>query len=305
MTDDDGRRGPWRVARVESGMHAPRFDARHVIRSLLALCTLVPAMVAAQQAAGGVGQPVVDSGAVRAVRAAAGMGRGYLFGSNATIAMERPAPQPPLVDTVTTLARLGVTLEPGVDGGAVAALFFDSLVVRSTGLVRRPATAALAGESMRVRLDDGRVARVVPADGRSACDGEAPLAALLAELVPAVRSMDPGASWSDTTTVLACRTGVPVTVTTVWRYTVRDESGPALALQRDGTVAIAGEATIREQRLVMSGAGTTTGTITVDRTTRALRTLRATGTTTFEITNGQQSRRFTQVVVDEVRLLSP
>lgn len=284
-----------------------RLALRLAIRSLLAGSFIVPVVAAAQQPGGGAGQAAVDSAAVRAVRAAAGMGRGYLFGSIATIAMERPAPQPPLVDTVTTLARLGVTMVPGADGAqdALAVLSFDSLVVKSTGLVRRPATAALAGESVRVRVEDGRVARVVPADGRSACDGEAPLAGLLAELVPAVRASEPGATWSDTTSVLTCRAGVPVTVTTAWRYTVRDETGPALALQREGVVTIAGEATLEDQRLVMTGTGSTSGTITVDRGTRALRTLRATGTTTFEITNGQQSRRFTQVVTDEVRLATP
>ena len=248
--------------------------------------------------------PAIDSAAVRAVQAARVTGRGYLFGSSAIVAMERPAPQGALVDTVTTLARLGVTLVPSADGASdqVAVLAFDSLVVRSTGLVRRPATAALAGESMRVRLEGGRVARVAPADGRSACDGEAPLASLLAELVPAVRGDRPGDSWSDTTTVLACRAGVPVTVTTAWRYTVKDETGPALALAREGTITLAADAPVKDQRLLLTGAGTSTGTITVDRGTRALRTLRATSVVTFELTNGQQSRRFTQTVADEVRL---
>ena len=252
----------------------------------------------------GAQQPVVDSVAVRAVQAARVAGRSYLFGSSAIVAMERPAPQAALVDTVTTLAKLGVTVVPGDEGASdqVAALAYDSLVVRSTGLVRRPATAAMAGESLRVRLEGGRVARVAPADGRSACDAEAPLAGLLAELVPAVRDDAPGATWEDTTTVLACRAGVPVTVTTVWRYRVKDETGPAIALEREGTIVLAADAAVKDQRLVLTGSGTSSGTITVDRVTRAVRTLRATSVVRFELTNGQQSRRFTQTVADEVRL---
>ncbi len=248
---------------------------------------------------------VVDSAAVRAIREARLVGRAYLFGSTATVAMERAAPEPPLVDTLVTLATIGVTLVPGEDGArdAIAVLHYDSLVVRSTGLVRRPPTAPMAGESMRVRLDDGRVARVAWADGRSACDAEAPLASMLAELVPAVRSIEPGATWSDTTTVLACRAGVPVTVTTVWRYTVRDESGPAVGLTREGTITVAADAAVRDQRLVLAGTGSSTGAVTVDRATRAVRTVRATSATVFEIGNGQQVRRFTQVVSDEVRLV--
>jgi hypothetical protein len=256
------------------------------------------------QATPAVTVPVVDSAAVRAIREARSAGRAYLFGSVATVAMERAAPELPLVDTVTTLATLGVTLVPGADGArdAIAVLSYDSLVVKSTGLVRRPSSSPLAGESMRVRLDDGRVARVAWADGRSGCDSEAPLAGMLAELVPAVRSIDPGASWSDTTSVVACRAGVPVTVTTVWRYTVRDETGPAVGITRDGTIAVSADAAVKDQRLVLSGTGSSTGAITVDRVTRAVRTVRATSAVVFEIGNGQQVRRFTQIVSDEVRL---
>ncbi|MCU0625863.1 MAG: hypothetical protein MUF21_05155 [Gemmatimonadaceae bacterium] len=301
-----------RSCRAAPGTHRTSVGAPTVLARVVALgaVALVAHALPAQTTtvANGAAPPVlVDSSAVRAVRAATAAGRGYLFGSSAVIAMERTAPELPLVDTVTTLARLGVVMVPGADGAqdAVATLVYDSLVVRSTGLVRRPVTAPLAGESMRVRVVDGRVPVVAPADGRSACDGEAPLAGLLAELVPAVRATEPGATWDDTTTVVACRAGVPVTVTTVWRYTVRDESGPALALDRSATITIAGDVAIRDQRLVLAGTGTSAGTVTVDRTTRALRTLRATTTLQFEIGNGQQLRRFTQAVADEIRLASP
>ena len=285
-----------------------RLEAGRVTRTLRRTVVLGvltgAALTLGAQATPAVVVPVVDSAAVRAIREARSQGRAYLFGSVATVAMERAAPEVPLVDTVTTLAMLGVTLVPGAEGtrDAIAVLSYDSLVVRSTGLVRRPAASPLAGESMRVRLDDGRVARVAWADGRSGCDAEAPLAGMLAELVPAVRSIEAGASWSDTTTVVACRAGVPVTVTTVWRFSVRDETGPAVGITRDGTITVSADAAVKDQRLVLAGTGSTTGAITVDRATRAVRTVRATSAVVFEIGNGQQLRRFTQIVSDEVRL---
>jgi len=224
----------------------------------------------------------------------------YRVTSTAVLSLDR-APQPPLVDTVTTGSLLTVAVSRAAD--TIATLSIDSLQVVSTGMIRRAADAFSRGISVSALLQNGRPRTT--GDSASACTAERPLAGLLPELLPMLPTpLRADQQWSDTLTVTTCRVGLPVTSVTIVNFrTLTGMDSSSVLLERRATIRANGAATIREQTVTLSGTGTSEALGVVLVATRQLQSLRATQRLEFQITNGQQTRRMVQQITDTVSLV--
>jgi hypothetical protein len=216
------------------------------------------------------------------------------------IALERVG-QSPLVDTVTTSSLVTITLTAVAD--TVATMSVDSLQVASTGMVRRASDALTRGVSALVVLSGGRPR--ITGDSATACAAERPLAGLLPELLPLLPvPLIPDAQWSDTLSVTTCRAGLPVTTVTMVTYRLlTGMDSTSMLLERHAVIRAAGGATLREQQVTLSGSGTSESLAVVLVSARRLQSWRGTQSLDLELTNGQQTRRFTQRLLDSAVLL--
>ncbi len=224
----------------------------------------------------------------------------YRVTSSSVIALDK-APQPPLVDTVTTTMLLKIDISAGKD--TVATLSIDSLVLTSTGMVRRTADAFSQGISVSALLSNGRPR--VTGDSASACLAERPMAGFLPELLPLLPTpLRPDQQWSDTLSVTTCRAGLPVTMETIAVYrTVTGIDSLSLVLERRSAIRVSGSSVLRQQVVTLSGTGTSESLSVVALGTRQIQSWRATQTLEFQLTNGQQSRRLSQLLTDTAAIV--
>lgn len=236
-----------------------------------------------------------------AVSPARAQGGRYRVTSTAVVGLDRGAGQAPLVDTISTSSLLSVAVS--VVGDTVATLSVDSLQVVSTGMVKRAPDAATKAVSVVAVLTSGRPR--VTGDSATACASERPLAGLLPELLPLLPvPMVAEAQWSDTVVVTTCRAGLPVTTVTVANYRLlTGMDSTSLLLERRAVIRASGEATVREQRVTLTGSGTSESLGVVLVATRQLQSWRGTQVLELELGNGQQVRRVVQQLTDSARLL--
>ena len=221
----------------------------------------------------------------------------YRVTSTSVLSLDR-AQQAPLVDTVVTTALLLISRNAAPD--SMATMSLDSLVVVSTGMIRRPPDAFSKGLSIVARLESGRPR--VTGDSASACAVERPLAGLLPELLPLlpvpVRAEQ---QWSDTLTVTTCRAGLPVTTVTIANYrTLTGMDSSSVLLERHAVIRANGAATIRQQAVSLSGSGTSESLAVVLLGARRIQSWRGTQSLEVQLTNGQQTRRMVQQLTDSV-----
>ncbi len=224
----------------------------------------------------------------------------YRVTSTSVLALDK-TPQPPLVDTVTTALLLRIDISAGTD--TVATMSIDSLVVASTGMVRRPADAFSQGISVSALLSNGRP--LVTGDSASACLAERPLAGLLPELLPLLPTpLRPEQQWSDTLSVTTCRAGLPVTLHTIAVYrTLTGIDSTSLLIERRAVIRAGGSSVLRQQQVTLSGTGTSESLSVVTLGTRQIQSWRGTQALEFQLTNGQQTRRLSQQVTDTAALI--
>ncbi len=224
----------------------------------------------------------------------------YRVTSSSVIALDK-APQPPLVDTVTASMLLKIDISSGTD--TVAVLSIDSLVLASTGMVRRTADAFSQGISVSALLSNGRPR--VTGDSASACQAERPMAGLLPELLPLLPTpLRPEQQWSDTLTVTTCRAGLPVTMETIAVYrTLTGIDSTSVLLERRAAIQVGGSSMLRQQQVTLSGTGTSESLSVVALSTRQIQSWRGTQTLEFQLTNGQQIRRLSQLLTDTATIV--
>ncbi len=224
----------------------------------------------------------------------------YRVTSSSVIALDK-APQSPLVDSVTTSLLLKIDISAGRD--TVATMSIDSLVLASTGMVRRAADAFSQGISVSALLSNGRPR--ITGDSASACLAERPMAGLLPELLPLLPSpLRPDQQWSDTLTVTTCRAGLPVTMETIAVYrTLSGIDSASVLLERRATIRVGGASVIRQQAVSLSGTGTSESLSVVALNTRQIQSWRGTQSLEIQLTNGQQIRRLSQQVTDTATLI--
>lgn len=234
------------------------------------------------------------------LRAQGAPGARYRVTSSAVVGLDR-AGQAPLVDTIATSALLSIAVS--VTGDTVATMLVDSLQVTSTGLVKRAPDAATKAVSVVALLSAGRPR--VTGDSASACASERPLAGLLPELLPLLpQVMAAESQWSDTLVVTTCRAGLPVTTVTVANYRLlTGMDSTSLLLERRAVIRASGEAVVREQRVTLTGSGTSESLGVVLLPARRLQSWRGTQSLELELSNGQQVRRLVQQLTDSATLL--
>lgn len=224
----------------------------------------------------------------------------YRMASTAVISLDRK-PQPALVDTITTTSLLSIEVSAGTD--TVATLTIDSLLLVSTGMIRRAPDAFARGISVSALLHDGRPR--ITGDSASACTAERPLAGVLPDLLPLLPSpLRADQQWSDTLTVTTCRAGLPVTTVTIATYrTLTGIDSTTLLLERRAAIRAAGTAVIRTQTVTLNGTGTSESLAVVVVASRHIQSWRGTQQLDLQLTNGQQTRRMTQLLTDSATLL--
>jgi hypothetical protein len=219
----------------------------------------------------------------------------YRVTSTSVLSLDR-APQPALVDTVVTTSLLTIGISAGTD--TMATLSLDSLLVNSTGMIRRTADAFSHGISLSALLHDGRPR--ITGDSATACAAERPLAGLLPELLPLLPTpLRAEQQWSDTLTVSTCRAGLAVTTVTIAAYrTLTGMDSTTVLLERRAVINASGSAMIRQQSVVLTGSGTSESLGVVQVDSRRIQSWRATQTLEIQLTNGQQTRRMIQQITD-------
>jgi hypothetical protein len=237
---------------------------------------------------------------VRDLRAQAVPDARYRVTSTSVLALDR-AQQPALVDTVVTTSLLSIAVSAGTD--TIATLSLDSLVVTSTGMIRRTQDAFSHGISVSAVLHDGRPR--ITGDSATACAAERPLAGLLPELLPLLPTpLRAEQQWSDTLTVTTCRAGLPVTTVTIAAYrTLTGMDSTSVLLERRAVMTTSGIAVIRTQTVVLSGSGSSESLAVVLVDSRRIQSFRGTQTLEIQLTNGQQTRRMVQQISDLVSLV--
>ena len=155
-----------------------------------------------------------------------------------------------------------------------------------------------------------------PAAADSAAVAERPCVAALSAPVALARellilppsSLAVGTTWSDTTATTLCRGGVPVTTTTVQRFTVlgstRIDGDEAVAIERATESTIGGSTRLRGRTVAVSGTGTGRATLYASVARGAI--LGADGTYAVElaIESGTRRQQFAQSTRQRVRLRS-
>jgi hypothetical protein len=224
----------------------------------------------------------------------------YRLISTAVLSLDR-APQPALVDTVTTSSLLGIAVSNATD--TIATLSVDSLQVMSTGMIRRASDAFTSGISVSAILQNGRPR--VTGDSATACTAERPLAALLPELLPMLPTpLRADQQWSDTLTLSTCRSGLPVTMVTIANYrTLTGMDSTSVLIERRAVIRATGSATIRDQTVTLTGTGTSDALGVVLVASRRLQSLRASQSVEFSLSNGEQTRRMLQQITDSATLI--
>ena len=224
----------------------------------------------------------------------------YRVTSTAVLSLDR-TPQDALVDTVVTASLVTVAVNTSID--TIATLSIDSLVVTSTGMIRRAPDAFSHGISLSVPLVSGRPR--ITGDSASACTAERPLAGLLPELLPLLPAiLMADQQWSDTLTVTTCRAGLPVTTITIANY--RSLSGmdsTSVLLERRAVIHAAGSATLRAQTVTLTGIGTSESLAVVALGARRLQSWHGSQTLELTLTNGQQTRRIVQQLTDSATIM--
>ena len=224
-------------------------------------------------------------------------GARYRVTSTSVLSLDRPQ-QSALVDTVVTTALLMIARTAVPD--SVATMSLDSLLVVSTGMIRRLPDAFSKGVSVAAPLVNGRPR--VTGDSATACSVERPLAGLLPELLPLLpQPLRAEQQWSDTVTVTTCRAGLPVTTVTVANYrTLTGMDSSSVLLERHAVIRATGAATIRQQAVTLTGSGTSESLSVVVLATRRIQSWRGTQTLEVQLSNGQQTRRMVQQLTDTV-----
>lgn len=224
----------------------------------------------------------------------------YRITSTSVVALDRQ-PQAPLVDTIGTSALLAIDI--ATVGDTIATLSLDSLTVVSTGMVRRAPTAFSRGISISVPLHAGRPQ--VTGDSASSCSTERPMAAMLPELLPLLPSaLTPDTQWSDTLTVHTCRAGLPVALVTVASYRIMTGMDSlSVLLERRAVTTASGAATLKEQSVTLTGAGSSESLAVVLVAARRVQSWRSSQQLDVSITNGQQTRNMSQRVTDTATLI--
>ncbi len=221
----------------------------------------------------------------------------YRVTSTSVLSLDRPQ-QSALVDTVVTTALLMIARTAAPD--SVATLAIDSLLVVSTGMIRRPPDAFSKGVSVAAPLVSGRPR--VTGDSATACSVERPLAGLLPELLPLLpQPLRAEQQWSDTVMVTTCRAGLPVTTVTIANSrTLTGMDSSSVLLERHAVIRATGAATIRQQTVTLTGSGTSESLSVVQLATRRIESWRGTQMLEVLLTNGQQTRRMVQQLTDSV-----
>jgi hypothetical protein len=196
------------------------------------------------------------------------------------------------------------------------ALTLDSLAVERDSLVPAPdsTVASEAGSpgmpSFAAVMDArGGVHPAAPGRNDPCSQGEALLGVARDLLVAVPPVLTVGERWSDTTTAMICRGGVPVTSGVVRDFEVigtrRDADGtPLMRVSRATRFSLAGtQTTAHRQVIALTGRGESRAMLELDLRAGTVRSATREGTSEVVVTYGRRSTPFTQRVVQRVRMV--
>ena len=194
----------------------------------------------------------------------------YVVTSSAAVHVEGDS-LGPRDDSVATRARLSVRVSPASAPNGVIVTVDSFLVSAQRGA---PLASALAMPVVfQAQVDPARLRIDFPAEQpRMGHPGAGPTMTLLAlarDLAPALPSpAERGRKWSETTTTLLCRSGVPLTVTSRHQWTVDgpvDSAGRTFVrLTRETESTITGTGTGRRAGASIEGTGRATAAYLLD-----------------------------------------
>jgi hypothetical protein len=213
-----------------------------------------------------------------------------------------------IIDSVTSLTYISYTLRPRDDEVLVTGSI-DSFVVTPADSITAAGRPMAFPIYFSARMDDTGHIREFSSPDTSSCGSAAgALLGIARDLLVAVpSSLLPGSEWEDSTSSVACRGDIPITVATVRRH--RLDSGSAstglLRILRQSELDIVGTGTRRVQTTTVRGRGQGTMEIFLDPANGVFRG--AAGESLTELTFDAASRRerFRQHVRLQIRLLEP
>jgi hypothetical protein len=212
---------------------------------------------------------------------------------------------------VRSVALYTIALQP--DGAQLALSgAVDSVAVVAEGPQGRP-TAPAAGDTTRRHFTgtispQGALMSLAATPAGSCEGGVDPVVANARELVVRLpATVTAGTTWRDTATMVTCRGQVPLTTTAAREYRVVGPTTwsetPALQIERRTTTSVQGSGSQAGQTISVSGSGSSTSTLYVDRVTGVLLGASGESHSTLTVTTPRSSLPFRQDARDQITLL--
>jgi hypothetical protein len=209
---------------------------------------------------------------------------------------------------VQSVALYTITLQPAGPQLALSGAV-DSMAVVAEGRAAEPQ----AGRTTRPHFTgvisaQGALTSLQATPAGSCPGGLDPVVANAGELVVSLpATLSAGSVWRDTATMVTCRGQVPLTTTLVREYRVVGPTtwseAPALQIERRTTTSLEGTGSQGGQTISVSGNGSSTATLYVDRTTAVLLGASGESHSTLTVTTPRASLPFRQDTRDSITLL--
>lgn len=172
-------------------------------------------------------------------------------------------------------AHYTVAVTPDSAGQLTLSGVVDSSSVESGDTLRSNPDSAAPARFSGVLSPAGSLVSFEQVTGSLCAGGTDPAVAGARELfVPLPAAATVGTIWRDTSTVVICRGGIPVTTTTVRDYRLTGAPGwhgtAALRIERSAVTTVTGDGAQTEQHATVAGAGRGVATIYLDPSTGAL-----------------------------------
>jgi hypothetical protein len=209
---------------------------------------------------------------------------------------------------VHSVAHYTITLQPA--GGQLALSgAVDSVAVVAEGRAATPQT----GQPSRPRFTGavsprGALSSLQTTPAGSCQGGIDPAVANAGDLIVSLpATLSTGTSWRDTATVVTCRGEVPLTATIVREYRVVGPAtwheAPALRIERRTMTSLQGTGRQGVQTISVSGSGSSTATLYVDRTAAVLLGASGESHSTLTVTTPRANVPLRQDAREQITLL--
>jgi hypothetical protein len=209
---------------------------------------------------------------------------------------------------VHSVAFYTITLQPG-GGDLTLSGAVDSLAVVAEGRDTPPPAGKVTRPHFTGAISPRGALTSLQATPTASCQGGVdPAVANAGELIVRLpATLSAGTSWRDTATVVTCRGEVPLSATVEREYRVVGPTtwheAPALQIERRTTTSIQGSGSQGGQTISVSGSGSSTSTLYIDRATAVLLGASGESHSTLTVTTPRASLPLRQDTRDQITLL--